>query len=384
MEVLSVKNLSFQYEAVPVLKDVNLGVNRGEMILLCGSCGCGKTTLLRLLKEEIRPAGKMTGEITGAYESIRIGYLFQNPESQIVCRTVEEELAFGAENLGMPREQIARSIAEISAYLGMENLLKQETTKLSGGQKQILNLASLLIMKPKILLLDEPVSQLDPVSSCDFLQLLRKIREELNITILVAEHHLEAFLQDVDRVCYLEEGSVKFLGEVQEFLLLLAEENSHFKHSQPPIVKLYKRYFPEQNRETVLPLNIREFVNAAENRKIQIPEVAKRTEIPAKEKQSTDNKKADNVETILQIKSGYFRYEKSGKDILSNVNLSLKKGRIYALIGGNGAGKSTLFSVMSGYRKLYRGNVFTKQRWLYCRRIRCMRFLRSIYRKTFP
>ncbi len=342
MEILSVENLSFQYGENNILQDVSLSVSEGEMVLLCGPCGCGKTTFLRLLKEEIRPNGTRSGEIRCLYPKEAIGYLFQNPESQIVCRTVEEELAFGAENLGMARGQIARAIAEISAYLGIEDWLEQETAKLSGGQKQILNLAALLIMKPKILLLDEPLSQLDPVSTCDFLQLLRKIREDLNISILLAEHNLDVLLKDVDRVCYIEQGKIEFQGNVQMFLQRILKEDCRFHHSMPALLKWCKKYHPELRELDVLPLTVREYLGEKK--------LKHRFEMSGHAKEN-----AIGGEEILGIKGGYFRYEKHGKDILRNVNLSLKKGQIYGLIGGNGVGKSTLCSVMSGYRKLYRG-----------------------------
>ena len=156
MEVLSVKDLKFSYylnetDTFHALQDITFSVEQGEMVLFCGLCGCGKTTLLKLLKEEIRPDGKMEGEIENRYGSMQTGYLFQNPEQQIVCRTVEEELVFGAENMDMPRDEMVRSAAELAAYLGIEKMLHESTQSLSGGQKQILNLASLLMMKPKIL-----------------------------------------------------------------------------------------------------------------------------------------------------------------------------------------------------------------------------------------
>lgn len=355
MEVLSVKNLNFQYEAEKAfaLKNINFHVNRGEMILFCGGCGCGKTTLFRLIKEELRPAGTLTGRIDTACKKTAVGYLFQNPDSQIVCQTVEEELVFGAENLGMPRDEIKRAVAEISAYLGLEKLLKTETTQLSGGQKQMLNLASILLMKPKLLLLDEPVSQLDPVSTYEFIQLLWKLREELNLTILIIEHNLDAFLKEVDRVIYMEEGEVAFDGSVTGFLDTIQKRRTNFCHSVPETVKIFQEnqkeaeafttavQHPKEDRK--YPLTVRELLQASPIRAFKTEEIVR---LPAAEQKD---------KPPVCLKNGYFRYEKNGEDILKNLNLTLEKGKIYALTGGNGTGKSTLFSVLSGYRKLYRG-----------------------------
>ena len=233
MEVLSVKDLKFSYylnetDTFHALQNITFSVEQGEMVLFCGLCGCGKTTLLKLLKEEIRPDGKMEGEIENRYGSMQTGYLFQNPEQQIVCRTVEEELVFGAENMDMPRDEMARSAAELAAYLGIEKMLHESTQSLSGGQKQILNLASLLMMKPRILLLDEPVSQLDPVCTWEFMNLLKKVREDFGLTILVAEHNLDLFLPEADKVIYMENGRINYQGKKDLFIRKMFQEEKKF------------------------------------------------------------------------------------------------------------------------------------------------------------
>lgn len=345
MEVLSVKDLNFKYSSTEEagkegfkLKNVSFTAERGEMILVCGPSGCGKTTLFRLLKEEIKPAGIMTGTIKNIYGSDRTGYLFQSPDSQIVCQTVEEELAFGAENLGMKREEIGRSVAEISAYLGIEKILHARTAELSGGQKQILNLASILMMKPKILLLDEPTSQLDPVCTCDFISLLEKIREELNITIVLTEHNLDAFLSKADKVIYMEDGAIHYFGNADGFISKMLEENKNFRYSLPETVKIYVKNRKEKN-PCGYPLTVRELLG-----KVNPDEIA-----------FAENPNESKRQEIMRIQSGYYRYEKNSQDILKSLDLSLEREKIYALIGGNGAGKTTLFSILSGYRKLYRG-----------------------------
>ncbi len=360
MEVLSVKNLNFQYESDETfsLQNINIEVQRGEMVLFCGPCGCGKTTLFRLLKEELKPVGTCSGTIDNYYGNAFTGYLFQDPDSQIVCQTVEEELVFGAENLGMPPEEMARAVAEISAYLGIEDILHSKTTQLSGGQKQMVNLASILLMKPKLLLLDEPISQLDPVSTYEFIQLVRKLKDELDMTILIIEHNLEAFLKEADRVVYMEEGAVAYDGDADGFLNVLYGTNSSFRYSMPETVKVYvaqqsnrilqqNNYTSQQNSQILqqnnYPLTIKELL-----RSMEIANMKEFAQVKA-------SAATINPNMAIRIKSGYFRYEKHAPDILKNLNLTLEAGRIYALIGGNGTGKSTLFSILSGYRKLYRG-----------------------------
>lgn len=349
MEVLSVKDLNFRYvsrdtEENPfVLKDISFRADKGELILLCGPCGCGKTTLLKLLKEEIQPAGELTGLITNRYKREQTGFLFQNPESQIVCQTVEEELVFGAENMGMSRSEMARAAAELAAYLGIEKILHANTSELSGGQKQILNLAALLMMKPQILLLDEPVSQLDPVCTWEFMNLLKKVREDFNLTILAAEHNLDVFLKEADRVLYMEGGRIAYEGPGGTFPEKMLEEKRNFACSLPETIKIYRRLGGVSGWP---------FTPAELLRKI----TASQAECLCREdaEKNTREEEGEEQESI-SVKAGYFRYEKGGTDILKNLDLSLKKGKIYGLIGGNGAGKSTLFSVLSGYRRLYRG-----------------------------
>lgn len=345
MEVLSVKDLKFSYylnetDTFHALQNITFSVEQGEIVLFCGLCGCGKTTLLKLLKEEIRPDGKMEGEIENRYGSMQTGYLFQNPEQQIVCRTVEEELVFGAENMDMPRDEMARSAAELAAYLGIEKMLHESTQSLSGGQKQILNLASLLIMKPRILLLDEPVSQLDPVCTWEFMNLLKKVREDFGLTILVAEHNLDLFLPEADKVIYMENGRINYQGKKDLFIRKMFQEEKKFVESLPETVKLYH----EAGGTEEWPFTAATLIKALnqEQRKVLFPE-------------DLELEDSRGGQEVILIRGGYFRYEKNSRDILRDLDLSLYSGRIYGLIGGNGAGKSTLLSVLLGYRRFYRG-----------------------------
>lgn len=352
MEVLSVKDVTFRYEGDTEfqLKKISFDVKQGEMVLLCGPSGCGKTTLLRLLKKELMPVGERKGEIWRRYESGRIGYLFQNPDSQLVCRTVEEELVFGAENIGMPFSQMGRAVAEITAYLGIEGMLQKNTAELSGGQKQMVNLASVMMMKPKVLLLDEPTSQLDPVSTYGFWQLIRKLQEELNLTIVMVEHNLDVFLKEADRVLYMENGTLHYDGSRDGFVSRMLREKRSFCASLPKTIRLL-----EQSRQLLheepkqYPYTVQELLSCMDGRVFM-------------EAEGGQSQAALKKKELVRIQGGYFRYEKNAEDVLKDLDLTLQPGSIYALIGGNGVGKSTLFSVLSGYRKLYRGSCSIKGR----------------------
>lgn len=345
MEVLSLENVGFQYAggSAPVLENVSFSVEQGELVLVCGPCGCGKTTLLRLLKEELRPAGELQGTCRWSCQSRDVGFLFQNPDSQLVCQTVLEELVFGAENIGMKREEISRELAEISAYLGIEDLLERDVNTLSGGQKQSLNLASILMLKPKVLLLDEPVSQLDPVSAYDFLKLLEKIREDLNVTILMVEHKLDGFLGMAEKVVYMEEGRVSFVGNGRALAERLLKEKAVFAPSLPEATRLQHRLGRASGEP--LALSLRELLGGAREARTLAAALPTRAVMP------------EEGETVARIKGCHFRYEKNGRDVLKGLELSLKRGRIYGLIGGNGAGKSTLLSLLVGTLHPLRGKV---------------------------
>ena len=220
MELLKVENLSFTYpgQDKPALRQVSFTVNSGEFVVLCGESGCGKTTLLRLLKRELAPHGERTGEIsylgcpqqelderTAACE---IGFVMQNPENQIVMDKVWHELAFGLENMGLPQQKIRRRVGEMACFFGIDEWFRKETHHLSGGQKQLLNLASIMAMQPKLLILDEPTSQLDPIAASDFIGTLVKLNRELGTTILMTEHRLEEVFPAADKAGVMEEGKM--------------------------------------------------------------------------------------------------------------------------------------------------------------------------------
>ena len=224
MALIEFDNYSFSYlnsakkERNKTLENINLNINFGDFVLLCGPSGCGKTTLLTNLKKELMPNGASEGyiryngtEISKLDDSIsacEIGYLFQNPDSQIVTDTVIQEIAFPLENIGLPTEEIRNRISEIVAFFGINNILHKNVNELSGGQKQLINLCSLLVLRPKVLLLDEPMSQLDPIASYEFLSIVRRLNEEFSITIIMSEHKADRIFPFIDYAVFLKDGKI--------------------------------------------------------------------------------------------------------------------------------------------------------------------------------
>ncbi|MEG0367669.1 MAG: ABC transporter ATP-binding protein, partial [Coprobacillus sp.] len=217
MWIYKVDNLSFQYQSDHYfsLKELSFEIEEGSFNLICGKSGSGKTTLLQLLKKEMMPHGYMQGSIQTNIDKYRaedIGYIFQNPDFQIVTHKVIHELSFGLENMAMPLSQMKRRIGEVVNFFNLQDILNKDISELSGGQKQLVNLASIVAMQPKVMLLDEPTAQLDPIASQEFISIIKKINEELNITIVMIEHDLEKTLSLSDHVIYLEEGRLIYQG----------------------------------------------------------------------------------------------------------------------------------------------------------------------------
>ena len=343
--MLSVKNLTFTYNGAPepVLQDVSLDLRAGDFVLLCGPSGCGKTTLLRLIKRELAPYGQMEGRITldGAWDAGRVGFVMQNPENQIVAETVLQELAFGAENLGYPRDVIERKVAETAAYFGLEDWLHKETAHLSGGEKQILNLAACMVCSPDLILLDEPTAMLDPIATSSFLSLLRKVNEELGVTIMMTEHHLEEVLPMANRMVLLEEGHLvasvcpRDLGD-------LLQTRPFLLGSMPAAVQIHTRL----SGKGAVPLTVKE------GRQYLSEHYAKvRGRLALPESGSKEG------EALLEGTKLYFRYTRDGGDVLAGLSIQVRPGECIGLVGGNGAGKSTLLKVLSGVSKPYSGRV---------------------------
>lgn len=352
---LTCKELSFTYpgQKKPVLQDLSFSVDMGQFVVLCGASGSGKTTLLRQLKPALTPAGKKSGTITLGGLSLeelspkeqaqRIGFVLQAPEQQVVTDRVWHELAFGLESLGLSREQIRLRVAEMVSFFGMEDWFYEEVSHLSGGQKQLLNVASVLVMQPDVLVLDEPTSQLDPVAAANFFDLLVRINRQLGITILLTEHRLEEVLPLCDRVLVLEEGRLLADGTASEVGQALKAMHHPLFSAMPAAMRLYDAV----PNTLPCPVSVREGRN-------WLSAFAKTHPLT----ESLRQEEAPKGDVVLKMDRVFFRYEKEGKDIVKDLSFEVRRGSLFALLGGNGAGKTTILSLLSGLEEPQRGTVY--------------------------
>ena len=308
MSALELDRVSFTYAGAdaPVLRGASLEVPEGAFALLAGATGSGKSTLLRLAKPEISPAGTLEGCVRVFGEDVRalgpqgsaraVGYVFQNPDAQVVCDTVWHEMAFGLENLGVQEPEIRRRVAEACNFLGIEPWFRARTAELSGGQRQVLALASALVMRPRLLLLDEPTSMLDPLAEKSFLALLFRANRELGITVVVATHAPEVMAGYATCAFELTDGSVRPVGQPR------APETLPKMLTKVPVT----------------------FVSN---------------------------------DVVVRMRDVWLRYDRDARWVLRGLDLELGRGEVRALVGSNGCGKSTLLSVLAGVLRPQRGRV---------------------------
>ena len=376
MEEIRIEHLTFTYAGASqeALCDISMDIRAGEFICVCGPSGCGKSTLLRQLKPTILPGGVQRGSIcfdgrfitkegrqTGAFPerelASAIGFVHQSPDRQIVSEKVWSELAFGLENLGLPTETIRRRIAEIAGFFGMESWLHKNVNELSGGQKQILNLASVMVMYPQILVLDEPTSQLDPIAAREFLDCLIRINREFGMAVLVTEHRLEDVLPACDRVYVMDHGTIVKGGSVQETGEYLRSNRPDLFLSMPTAMRLWAA-MSEQDASappTACPVTAVQGHRWLEKQMHQAGSVLPVPYEPKTPMVSEASK--GECRYMLSCDQISFRYDRNGKDILRGVSLGLYSGEMLAIVGANGAGKSTLLSILGGIQKPYRGTV---------------------------
>ena len=356
MAHFQIKDLSFSYPTTKGKKSldgVNLSIEKGEYIVLCGKSGSGKTTLLRQLKSVLTPHGKKTGEIlfngtpiekvSQRDQSAKIGYVMQNPDDQIVTDKVWHELAFGLESLGCDQKTMRARVAEMACYFGIQDWFHREVANLSGGQKQLLNLASIMAMQPEVLILDEPTSQLDPIAASDFLNTVRKINIELGTTVIITEHRLEDIFPYADRAIVMDGGKVIADDIPRNIGKLLYEQKNDMFAAMPTPVRVF--YGAEGSGDC--PLTVREGRTWLSK---TYPEPKVNT-LPA----YALDEEIENP--ALSLKELWFRYEKDSPDVLRGVSAEVPSGTLYAIVGGNGAGKSTTLKAVCGICKPYRGKV---------------------------
>lgn len=336
------------------LSEIDLSIERGEFITLMGATGSGKSTLLRLFKPELRQNGVLEGTLTYAVKTDEgdrdvaldeeiihprvVGYVAQNPEEQIVTDKVWHELAFTLENLGMRQQDIARRVAEIASYFGIDRWMERDTATLSGGEKQLLNLAAVMIADPELLLLDEPTAQLDPIAATRFIETVYRLNRETGVTVLLCEHRCEELFPLSDRIVILDGGRVMFDDTPRKVAQMIGKDDQ-YSAFLPTAARLYHAL----DGRGELPLSVREGQRFVEHL--------------TKKEPASDYAEPTVTEEALTLKNIRFRYERRGADILHDLDLTVYRGEVFALLGANGAGKSTAAAVAAGLRKPYAGTV---------------------------
>ena len=358
MDIIKINEVSFQYpdREEQVLEHFSLEIADGSFVVIGGPSGSGKTTLLRLLKKEVAPVGHLTGEMI--YRNKRfdewderilieeIGFVFQDPENQIVLDEVLQEMVFGMENLGYSHVEMRKRVAELVHFFGIESLLEKKTSELSGGQKQMLNLLSVLLLKPSVLLLDEPTSQLDPVAAKDFITMLERLNKEMGMTIVIVEHRLEELFAIADEVLFMQAGKVAYYGNSRTVISnIFTKQDEQFLPYVPSVARLYLE--KEQNPdEEKIPLTVKESQEWLATATLQL-----RNDVV------TTSTVLHEAEPILSLQNVYFQYNRHASMVIKNLSLDIQKGEFFCLVGGNGSGKTTLLKLCAGIVKAQRGKV---------------------------
>jgi energy-coupling factor transporter ATP-binding protein EcfA2 len=360
LPLFKVENLTYFYPETEkaALRDINLEIGEGEFVLVAGGSGSGKSSLARVLAGLIPDfyGGRIGGKASFQGRDIRtmdrrmlgreVGMVFQDPEKQIVQTHLEAEIAFGLENLGLDNEEMLRRVAEVISFMDLEQIRGAFTANLSGGQKQKLALASVLAMQPRVLVLDEPTSQLDPVAAEDILNLVKRLNEEMGFTVIMIEQRLERCYHLADRVLLLEQGSITCDGSARDVALKTIKGCTPFV---PPVA----RFFAGLDVPSV-PLTVKE------GRKLLRSYL--KEEKPAGGMQAVSGISSvctsglTGQRSAVCLKNLWFTYP-GGQEVLKDVSLDIKEGEFVAVLGENGAGKSTLLRQLTGMLKPDRGSV---------------------------
>lgn len=374
MELVKIEDYSFAYPDVEreTLRHISLSLPAGSFTVLCGRSGSGKSTLLRQMKTVLCPHGKKRGTIyfggkalenvDQRTQSARIGFVMQDADSQIVTDKVWHELAFGLESLGYDTPTIRLRVAEMASYFGIQQWFYKNVEELSGGQKQLLNLAAIMAMHPALLILDEPTSHLDPIAASDFLETVGKINRELGTTVLMTEHRLEEVLPMTDRVVIMDSGEVIHTGPPAQAALWLYGQGHGMFAAMPTPLQIYADVTGrEGEKRKAAPLTVREGRIWLEQRLGWKEDFAALQEPERREQRARKGKKAasgeDRHPCAIRLEEVWFRYERELPDVVKGLTLEVKKGEFYCLMGGNGTGKSTALSLICRVQKPYRGKI---------------------------
>lgn len=364
MEVYRFRDVTFAYPGCesPALSGLSFDIAPGEFLLICGASGCGKTTLLRHLKTCLTPAGAFSGEILfdgtplsqvdARTQAYKIGFVLQSPENQGVCVEVCRELAFGLENLGLDASVIRRRVAEVSAFFGIESLLHSDVSRLSGGQKQILNLASVMAMQPDVLVLDEPTAQLDPISAEAFFSLLGKINRDLGVTVILSEHRPEEVFAYASRVLVMQGGKLLYIGTPGEVGEHLHQTGNGMMLAMPAAMRV--RFSLDTPQDC--PVTVRQ------GRQMLTQYACSHALCPL----PPERPHTYDGDPVLTAEDLHFRYEKDAPTLIRGLSLSIRRGELFALLGGNGTGKTTLLRLLAGHLSPERGQVRANGRLALC------------------
>lgn len=346
-------NVSFTFpEGKTALKNITLEIKSGEFVVLCGESGSGKTTLLKLLKPALTPNGKLSGTLeffgvdSAAFSPLsaaeKIGFVMQNPETQPVTHKVRSELLFGLENLGLSCEEAALRVAETTALFSLETILENKISTLSGGQKQFVNLAAAVAMRPSALILDEPAAQLDPVSAKRMLEAVLTLNREYGMTVIITEHRLEKIIEYADRLIVLENGKTVYNGRPEEMKSGLLLENHFVGAAMPLYMRLHARLFFPGKVPVSLSKGRAELLSLLKN--------------GVRYKRAERRIKTLPDESAVRVKDVYYSYDAKNY-VLRGLSLNVKRGSLFAVLGSNGAGKSTLLDLIAGLNECKKGKI---------------------------